>query len=35
MQSWYTAALSETFRDLEHEEEARKTGTVLQDLRRH
>ncbi len=35
MQSWYSDALAETFRDLEHEEEARKTGTVLQDLRRH
>jgi glutathione S-transferase len=33
MRSWYDAALKETFRDLAHEEEARKTGTWLEDLR--
>lgn len=33
MQSWYGDALQETFRDLPHEEEARKTGTWLEDLR--
>jgi hypothetical protein len=35
MQNWYTAALAETFRDLEHEAEVRNTGTLLQDLRAH
>lgn len=33
MRSWYDAALKETFRDIAHEEEARKTGTWLEDLR--
>lgn len=33
MQDWYAAALSETMRDEEHEEEARGVGTLLQDLR--
>ena len=34
MQDWYRSALSETWRDEEHEEEARRAGTWLQDLRR-
>src|SRR5688572_16887712 len=33
MQEWYLAALSETWRDEEHEDEARRAGTWLQDLR--
>jgi glutathione S-transferase len=33
MQEWYLAALSETWRDEEHEEEARRAGFWLQDLR--
>jgi glutathione S-transferase len=33
LQAWYADALKETFRDVEHEEEARKTGTWLEDLR--
>ena len=33
MRSWYDEALQETFRHLAHEEEARKTGTWLEDLR--
>lgn len=33
MQDWYAAALSETTRDEEHEEEVRAVGTLLQDLR--
>jgi glutathione S-transferase len=35
MRSWYDDALRETFRDVAHEEEARKTGTWLEDLRAH
>jgi glutathione S-transferase len=34
MKDWYAAALSETWRDEEHEEEARRAGIWLQDLRR-
>ena len=34
MQEWYRAALSETWRDEDHEDEARRAGTWLQDLRR-
>ena len=34
MQEWYLAALNETWRDEEHEDEARKAGEWLQDLRR-
>jgi glutathione S-transferase len=33
MKEWYLAALSETWRDEEHEEEARRAGAWLQDLR--
>jgi glutathione S-transferase len=33
MQEWYLAALSETWRDEEHEDEARRAGAWLQDLR--
>lgn len=33
MQEWYLAALSETWRDEEHETETRQSGTLLQDLR--
>jgi glutathione S-transferase len=33
MQDWYQAALAETFRDEEHEVEARGVGTWTQDLR--
>jgi glutathione S-transferase len=33
MQSWYTDALAETWRDPEHEAEARRAGTWLSDLR--
>lgn len=33
LQDWYRAALAETWRDAEHEEEARSAGTWLQDLR--
>jgi glutathione S-transferase len=33
LRSWYDAALKETFRDFAHEEEARRTGTWLEDLR--
>ena len=33
MQEWYLAALRETWRDEEHEDEARRAGTWLQDLR--
>lgn len=33
MREWYAAALAETWRDPEHEAEARRAGTVLQDLR--
>jgi len=33
MRSWYLEGLAETFRDLAHEEEAKKTGTWLEDLR--
>jgi glutathione S-transferase len=33
MQAWYDAALKETFRDVAHEEEARKTGVWTEDLR--
>ena len=34
MQDWYAAALSETWREESHEEEARQAGTWLQDLRK-
>ena len=34
MQAWYEAALAETWRDEEHEDEARQAGAWLQDLRR-
>lgn len=34
MQEWYQSALSETWRDEEHEDEARQAGVWLQDLRR-
>ena len=33
MQEWYLAALSETWRDEQHEDEARRAGAWLQDLR--
>jgi glutathione S-transferase len=33
MRSWYAAALAEPFRDLSHEEEAKRAGSLLQDLR--
>jgi glutathione S-transferase len=33
MQSWYTSALAETWRDEAHEAEARSAGPWLQDLR--
>jgi glutathione S-transferase len=33
MQAWYQAALEEPWRDEEHEEEARRAGEWLQDLR--
>lgn len=33
MREWYAGALREKFRDLPHEEEIRKVGTVLEDLR--
>ena len=33
MQQWYAAALTETWRDAEHEEEVRAVGTWTQDLR--
>lgn len=33
MQDWYLAALTETWRDQEHEDEARRAGVWLQDLR--
>ena len=33
MQGWYEAALKETWRDPDHEEEALRQGTLLQDLR--
>ena len=33
MQEWYLAALSETWRDEAHEDEARRAGVWLQDLR--
>jgi len=33
MREWYAAALAEPWRDPEHEEEARRAGAVLQDLR--
>lgn len=33
MREWYAAALAETWRDPEHEDEARRAGTWLQDLR--
>lgn len=33
MQEWYEAALSEPWRDEEHEDEARRAGTWLHDLR--
>lgn len=34
MREWYAAALAETWRDPEHEDEARRAGVWLQDLRR-
>lgn len=33
MQSWYKAALAETWRDASHEDEVRRAGTILEDLR--
>lgn len=33
LQTWYTAALAETWRDAEHEAESRAAGTLRQDLR--
>jgi glutathione S-transferase len=33
MQTWYSAALGETWRDVEHEEELRHVGTWREDLR--
>jgi glutathione S-transferase len=33
MQEWYAAALAETFRDAAHEDEIRRMGEVLEDLR--
>jgi glutathione S-transferase len=33
LQQWYTAALAETWRDAEHEDEVRGVGTWTQDLR--
>ena len=33
MKSWYQAALAETWRDAEHEQEVRAFGTWIQDLR--
>jgi glutathione S-transferase len=33
MRRWYDAALQESWRDEEHEREARQSGTVWQDLR--
>src|SRR6185312_2931238 len=33
MREWYAAALAETWRDPEHEDEARRAGLWLQDLR--
>ena len=33
MREWYAASLAETWRDPEHEDEARSAGTWLQDLR--
>jgi glutathione S-transferase len=33
MQTWYAAALEETFRDASHEADIRNLGTVLEDLR--
>jgi len=33
MQTWYSAALGETWRDAEHEEEIRQVGTWREDLR--
>lgn len=33
MQAWYAAALSEPWRDEEHEEEIKRAGSVLEDLR--
>jgi glutathione S-transferase len=34
MREWYAAALAESWRDPEHEDEARRAGAWLQDLRR-
>jgi glutathione S-transferase len=33
MRAWYEAALAETWREIEHEEELTRAGTVTQDLR--
>jgi glutathione S-transferase len=33
MREWYAAALAETWRDAEHEDEARAAGTWTADLR--
>ena len=33
MQQWYAAALAETWRDVEHEEEVRAVGVWTEDLR--
>jgi glutathione S-transferase len=33
MQSWYAAALAETWREVAHEDEVRRAGTILADLR--
>ena len=33
MKAWYSAALAEPYRDAPHEEEARRAGAIVQDLR--
>jgi glutathione S-transferase len=33
IRGWYDAALKETWRDADHEEETLRQGTLLQDLR--
>ena len=33
MQAWYTAALADPWREDDHEDEVRKTGTIVEDLR--
>jgi glutathione S-transferase len=34
MKQWYEAGLAEPYRDLPHEEEIARTGTIVEDLRR-